>query len=134
MQEVFSGCSISYVAICLSQDSFPKIYNFTWTSFREIFQHIFPTLSFIRFDMAKEYILLLERFPIFLPNQLAGEVSDEAVAGGVVDEMVSRTLSHHITTTPLDEEDCDDDGRAISSHISNVNPFSSPLWRKSSIQ
>ena len=109
MQEVFSGCSISYVAICLSQDSFPKIYNFTWTSFREIFQHIFPTLSFIRFDMAKEYILLLERFPIFLPNQLAGEVSDEAVAGGVVDEMVSRTLSHHITTTPLGEEDGDDD-------------------------
>ena len=64
------------------------------------------------------------------------EVSDEAVAGGVVDEMVSRTLSHHITTTPLEEEDCDDDGMAmaISSHISHVNPFSSPLWRKSSIQ
>ena len=71
--------------------------------------------------MAKENILLSERFPIFLPNQLAGEVSDEAVAGGVVDEMVSRTLSHHITTTPLEEEDCDDDGRAISSHISHVN-------------
>ena len=86
--------------------------------------------------MAKENILLSERFPIFLPNQLAGEVSDEAVAGGVVDEMVSRTLSHHITTTPLEEEDCDDDGMAmaISSHISHVNPFSSPLWRKSSIQ
>ena len=84
--------------------------------------------------MAKENILLSEQFPIFLPNQLAGEVSDEAVAGGVVDEMVSRTLSHHNTTTPLEEEDCDDDGMAISSHISHVNPFSSPLWRKSSIQ
>ena len=84
--------------------------------------------------MAKENILLSERFPIFLPNQLAGEVSDEAVAGGVVDEMVSRTLSHHITTTLLEEEDCGDDGMAISSHISHVNPFPTPLWRKSSIQ
>ena len=48
-------------------------------------------------------------FQFFCRNQLAGEVSDEAVAGGVVDEMVSRTLSHHITTTPLEEEDGDDD-------------------------
>ena len=72
--------------------------------------------------MAKENILLSERFPIFLPNRLAGEVSDEAVAGGVVDEMVSRTLSHHITTTPLDEEDCDGDGRRLQTDRSWYEP------------
>ena len=74
--------------------------------------------------MAKENILLSERFPIFLPNQLAGEVSDEAVAGGVVDEMVSRTLSHHITTTPLEDGDDEkDDHDNVSHGIPSQQPF-----------
>ena len=55
-------------------------------------------------------------------------MSDEAVAGGVVDEMVSRTLSHHITTTPL--EDGDEEEEEDHDNISHGIPSQQPFWTR----